>query len=232
MIKIFESEVLSVKQENDSVKILKFSVPEDFDFKPGQYVSLTIPFDGKKLRRPYSIASSPGKDFIELCVKIVDGPGSKFINSLVEGGKVEFFGPAGKFVIDEDAKNNDMIFVAVGTGITPFASMIENLLDIGFQKKIILLKGFRYEENILYDEKFSKLAEKHNNFKFYNILSRPKNQEFGNKGYVQNFLEKYLPENFQGNIYICGLSPMINSVKDKLISLGIWRERIFYEKYD
>ena len=42
MIKIFESEVVSVEKANDSVRILKLSVPKDFGFKPGQYVSLSV----------------------------------------------------------------------------------------------------------------------------------------------------------------------------------------------
>ena len=101
-----------------------------------------------------------------------------------------------------------------------------------FKKRIILIKGFRSEKSSLYDEEFSKLADRHENFEFCNILSRPENSAFENKGYVQDFLEKYLPENFSGHVYICGLSPMINAVSEKLVSMGIPKERIFYEKYD
>lgn len=231
MIQIFESEVLSVFDVNASVKILRFSKPKNFDFKPGQYVSLSVPFEGKKLRRPYSIASSPEENYIETCVKLVDGPASKFIKTLKKGDKVELFGPAGKFVIDKSSIMNDIIFVSVGTGITPFLSMVPYILKNNFRNKIIFLKGFRHEEDILYDEEFKKLKEKYPNFEFHNILSQPKNPEFQDKGYVQDFLEKYI-QNLNSDIYICGLSPMINAVREKLISLGISENRIFFEKYD
>ena len=157
---------------------------------------------------------------------------TNYIHKLQKGEKVELFGPAGKFVIEKDSFEKDIIFVATGTGIAPFRSMINYLLRKGFQKRIILIKGFRNEKSSLYDKEFSKLADRHRNFEVYNILSRPENAGFENKGYVQDFLQKYLPENFSGHVYICGLSPMINAVNDKLVSMGVQKERIFYEKYD
>ncbi|MEK6760396.1 MAG: FAD-dependent oxidoreductase [Nanoarchaeota archaeon] len=234
MISIFQSEVLHEEMVNDSVKLLKLSVPENFQHQAGQYVSLSIPFEGKKYRKPYSIASHPGKEkAVELCVKIIEGSHTtNYIHKLQKGDDVELFGPAGKFVLEKDYLEKDIVFVATGTGIAPFRSMIKHLLKNGFHKRIILLKGFRNENSSLYDGEFSELQDKHRNLEVYNILSRPENVGFEDKGYVQDFLKKYLPENFSGHVYICGLSPMINAVHDKLISMGILKERIFYEKYD
>lgn len=230
MIQAFKSKILSVEEANDSVKILKFSVPKDFSFKAGQYVSLSVPFEGKKLRRPYSIASSPEKNYLELCIKIIpEGNASNFVQTLKKGDKVEFLGPMGKFIIKNPNKN--LIFISTGTGITPFRSMINDLFKKNFKQKIILIYGFRKEENVLYEDEFSELERKYPNFKFHTILSRP-NKEHGNIGHVQNFLEKYIPENFDGDFYLCGLSRMINSAIEKLTSLGISEDRIFYEKYD
>ncbi|MBI2043264.1 FAD-dependent oxidoreductase [Candidatus Pacearchaeota archaeon] len=232
MISVFSSEVLEIKNLEGNVKILKLFVPENFVFKAGQYVSISVPFHGKKLRRPYSIASPPGKNgFIELCIKIVDGLASNYVKTLSEGDEIELFGPLGKFVFEESSKNKDVVFVSAGTGVTPFVSMIPNLLENGFKNKIILIKGFRYEENILYDKEFSELRKKCSNFEFHDVLSRPKNPAYKNKGYVQDFLEKFVPKE-NCDIYICGLSPMINSVKEKSLSLGIPENRIFFEKYD
>ena len=234
MIKIFESEVVSVEKANDSVRILKLSVPKDFGFKPGQYVSLSVFIGGKKFRKPFSIAfPSAKKGEIELCVKLVENSKtSEFVSKLKKGDKVELFGPAGKFLIGEHSMKKDLVFISVGTGITPFVSMIPSLLEGKFKNKIILLKGFRYDENILYDQLFNKLKIKCKNFEFHNILSRPNNSKFGDKGHVQDFLEKYLPKDFKGDAYICGLSPMIIAVKKKLISMEVPEKNIFYEKYD
>lgn len=233
MISVFNSKVLEIKNLPGEVKILQLSVPDNFSFRAGQYVSISVPIDGKKLRRPYSIASSPSKKkSIELCIKIVNGLASNYVKTLSEGDEIELFGPAGKFILFGDSLQRDIVFVAVGTGITPFISMINQLLETGFKNKIILIKGFRHEENILYDKELEKLKEKHKNFEFHNVLSRPKNLNFKNKGYVQDFLEKFIPNKKNSDIYICGLSPMINSVKEKALDLKIPENRIFFEKYD
>jgi len=105
-------------------------------------------------------------------------------------------------------------------------------LKKGFSNKIILLKGFVNENEILYDEEFLELQAKYKNFEFHNVLSNPKNKKFENKGHVQDFLDKYIQENFQGDYYLCGLSKMIDNVTKKLENMGFKKDRIFFEKYD
>ena len=232
-VKVFESNILEVKYLFQDIKCLKISPPKNFEFKAGQYLSLTCYFNGEKFKSPYSIASAPNKEFIEFCVKLIDnGRASNFIKNLKEGDKVELLGPLGKFVIDKNSENKDLIFICVGTGIATFTSMIPSLLETGFKNKIILLKGFRNEDENLYEKEFSLLKEKYKNFEFYSILSQPKDPNFENKGYVQNFLDKYVSENFNGDFYICGLKAMIESVVEKLKEKNIDEKRIFFEKYD
>ena len=232
-IRIFESKILETKSLNPSVKYLKFSLPKNFEFKAGQYVSLSIFADGKKLRVPYSLATVPNNEFAEFCVKLVEnGKSSNFVKNLRKNDQIELFGPAGKFIIDENSKNKDLIFISAGTGISTFMSMIPELLSNGFKNKIILLKGFVNENEILYDEEFLELQEKYKNFEFHNILSEPKDKNFEDKGYVQDFLDKYTPKNFKGDFYLCGLKEMIYIAVKKLENKGIKENRIFFEKYD
>lgn len=233
MINIFNSKILDTGYLSPSVKYLKLLVPKNFTFKPGQYVSLSVYKNMKKIRRPFSVASIPNENNIELCIKLVEkSETSNFIKKLKKGDEVELFGPVGNFIINEESKKKDLIFICSGTGISAFISMIPLLLKENFRKKIVLLKGFKRENEILYEKEFLNLKNKYKNFDFHNILSQPKNHNFETKGYVQNFLKKYITKNFQGHVYICGLSDMINAVKEKLISFGISEDRIFYEKYD
>ncbi|MFQ5531527.1 MAG: ferredoxin--NADP reductase [Candidatus Nanoarchaeia archaeon] len=234
--KQFNSNVLEVKELSPTVKVVKFSTPKDFSFSAGQYILISVPAkEGKKIRRAYSIASNPNvKGSIELCVKHIDnGLASNFICNLKEGNEVEFFGPAGRFVIEDNSKDKDIIFIAVGTGISPFVAMIPDLLENGFKNKITLIKGCRHKEDILYNELCNDLKQNYSNFSTHVVLSRPNNLEDCDfKGYVQNCLPEVIPENFQGHVYICGLSEMINEVEKKLKSLGLKEDQIFFEKYD
>ena len=226
MPEIFKSEILEKKQITPTVVCIKFSLPKEFDFIPGQYLSISRISDGKKLRTPYSISSFRGKAYGEFCVKIIDvGKTSSHIGNLKPGDLIELFGPLGKFGVKN--KNKNLVFISTGTGIAPFLPMISDLLKNKFQHKITLLKGFRDESEILYEEEFSNLRKKHSNFEFFNILSQPKNKNYKFKGHVQDFVKKSTSD-----FFICGLSEMIESVKKKLTSLGISENEMFYEKYD
>jgi|TARA_Y100000310_G_scaffold14096_2_gene14323 ferredoxin-NADP reductase len=230
--KIFESKVIESEYSHPKVKCLKFSTPKSFKFKAGQYLSLTIISNGKKFRRPYSISSSPNSEHVGFCVKLNKGSeSSSFVKKLKKGDNVELFGPLGKFVVDSKSKKKESIFISTGTGISPFRSMIPWLLEEGCKKKIILLKGFRNEKEILYNNEFLKLQRKYKNFEFHNILSKPKNKKFKDKGHVQDFFDKYVPKDFDGNFYLCGLRKMVMDVEKKLEKIGIKKNRIFFEEY-
>lgn len=231
-IRSFKSKILEIKSPNPSVKYLKFSLPKNFKFKAGQYVSLSVFVDGKKFRVPYSFASAPNNKFAEFCIKLVkNGRSSNFIKNLKKGDEIELFGPAGKFIVNEKSKDDDLIFISTGTGITPFRSMIHALLKEGFKHKIILLKGFRNENEILCEKGFSKLRKKYKNFEFHNILSQPKNKDFEDKGHVQDFFDKYIPKNFQGDFYLCGYREIVKDVAKELEEKGVAKKRIFFERY-
>lgn len=222
----FRSKVLDVINLTSSVKHLTFSVPEEFNFYPGQFISIILSKEGKEIRRPYSIASQPSKKSVDLCIKIIkNGLLTPLIDSLKIGDEIEVLGPMGNFIIKDFSK--DLIFISTGTGIGPFRSVINNLLENNFKNKIILLTGYRIEEDVLYESEFKELEKKFKNFFYYRILSRSEKEE---NGYVQKLVEKNL--NSENHYYICGLKEMVNSVKEILENNKIPKENIFFEKYD
>lgn len=235
----FESTLLSVSDMTNSVKEFTFSVPENFIFVPGQFATMLFEKDGKKYRRPYSIASSPHeaieKKRIRLCIKKVEGgPGTTLLWSKNTGDKLNFMAPLGVFVLKEEHKNGPLTFVSTGTGVAPFISMIVDLLENNFSHNITLICGYRHVE--LYDELLLTLTKKHNNFTYKPILSQPLKESYtGNKGRVQQLVVDTLhtnPEIKKSNFYVCGLYEMIEQTCRTLISSGISREQIHFERYD
>ena len=225
----FKSKIIESKYINHNTKNILFSVPDDFDFYPGQFISLILFINGEEYRRPYSIASKPQKNKLELCIKILpNGKTTPTIADLKEGDEINVLGPMGTFYVNEKSLNKNIIFISTGTGIAPFRSIINNLLENNFGKNITLLTGYRYKEDILYEEEFKKFDEDYSIFSYFRILSRY--GEENEKGYVQ----KLIDENFDlsADYYICGLKEMVNSVREHLESKGIKKENIFFEKYD
>ena len=96
-----------------------------FDFLAGQFVTITV--NPPTVRRSYSIASAPGKDFIELIADTKrGGPGSQFFENSKVGDEFEFMFPLGVFFYKESPK--PVYFFGTGTGIVPFMSMAEDAL--------------------------------------------------------------------------------------------------------
>jgi len=231
--KRFTGKLIETKSVNENTKILKFSVPFDFSFRSGQYVRLAFYKDGKRILRDYSIFSSPkNKKFIKIYFKRVEGGYcSDALFNLKVGEEIEMKGPLGDFVLKN--KKKDVILISTGTGFSPFKSMVLELLEgEGFQNKLILIRGHRNENDLPCEGRLKRLENENRNFSYYNILSKPKSQSYKLKGHVQDFLEKMVPDNFDGDFYICGLKDMVEDVKNNLEKSGVKNERIFYEKYD
>lgn len=217
----FISEILENKEIDENVRHLVLSIPKNFKFIPGQYISIIKEIEGKKIRRPYSICSPPSqKDKIDLCIKVVKkGIFTPLINKIKCGDKIEVLGPLGEFTISKESKNKDIIFISTGTGIGPFRAMIPSLLESGFNKNITLIAG--YKNNKLYDNEFTSLSQKYSNFNYKTAISIEGKR-----------VTDILPINKEADYYICGLNEMISSVRNILVKNGIEMKNIFSEKYD
>jgi NAD(P)H-flavin reductase len=125
----------------------------------------------------------------------------------------------------------EALFIATGTGIAPFRSMLQAHLLPG-SPAITLLFGVRYESTILYRAEFEKMAVEFPQFRFWPTLSRPKAGWTGRSGHVQTHLEGALGARRDVDVYLCGLKRMVDEVRSILKGMGLDRKQIFYEKYD
>src|SRR6266705_2322832 len=207
-----------------------------FGFVPGQWLSLkqTKP-DGEELTRAYSIASAPGDDRrFALCLnRVQDGFMSNFLCDMKEGEPISCQGPFGDFILRPPIR--DTIFIATGTGIAPFRSMLHWLLADPSRhqnRQFWLLFGVRYEQDIYYREEFERLAQEHSNFDFLPTLSRGGSEWKGLRGYVQEHVPGIVGDRTDMHAYICGLDKMVSANRELLKSLGWDRKQILYEKYD
>ena len=204
---------------------------ERLTFVPGQFVSFTETLAGKKITRPYSIASLPAGNRFELCLNLVkEGIFSPWLFSMELGDAVEMGAPLGFFVVRNPTK--EALFIATGTGIAPFRGMAPEYLSHPQANDLRLIFGVRYENSIYYGNEFEKLARDHPNFRFWPTLSRPEPSWTGRTGHVQIHLLEAIGERRDMDIYICGLKAMVDDVRAILKQMGFDRKQIIFEKYD
>ena len=227
---------------SEKTKHLEFEVVEltNFDFVAGQFVSVREPRGDKFITRAYSIASAArGNNTFDLCLNRVDeGFMSNFLCDREVGETARFHGPHGIFVLKPEVQ--DVIFIATGTGVAPFRSMVQHLfgLDNSGQQRhngrqVWLIYGTRYAEDVYYQEEFVRLAASQPNFHYIATLSRPGDGWQGARGYVQEHLRKIVGDRKDMHAYICGLNEMVSGVRKLLIEDCGWdKKHVIYERYD
>ncbi len=157
---------------------------------------------------------------------------SNYICDLRVGEKVQVTGPSGKrFLLPIDHNKHDYIFMATGTGIAPFRSMCKELFehpDGPTTSQVHVVMGVPYTTDLLYDDFFCALAEKHDNFHYHTAISRER-QEDGSRGlYVGQLVEQKYDDLFasilssdRGLMYMCGLVGMQFGIYQLFAEKGI-----------
>ena len=223
---------MSARDLTPQVRHFEFEVPErkDFPFTPGQFVSIKEDVAGKQVTRAYSIASAPDGNRFALCLNCVpDGLISPLLFALKLGECVEVQEPLGYFTLRHPER--PAVFVATGTGIAPFRSMLLSALPDGVA--ITLLFGVRYEHGLLYRQELEELARRFPQFRFMPTITRPDELWRGAVGRVQAHLESALENHASTpDVYICGSKEMVDDVRAVLKQKGFDRKQIIYEKYD
>jgi ferredoxin-NADP reductase len=207
-----------------------------FGFVAGQWMSFkaTKP-DGEEITRAYSIASPPSEDNrFALCLnRVQDGFTSNYLCDMKEGNEIACQGPFGDFILRPPMR--DTVFIATGTGIAPFRSMLHWLLAEESRhqgKHLSLIFGNRTERDIYYHDEFLRLGAEHPNFHYQPTLSRGGESWQGLRGYVQEHVPAIAQGRTDMHAYVCGLDKMVKANRDLLKSLGWDRKSILYEKYD
>ena len=200
-------------------------------FVPGQFYSVTVRSGEDEVTRAYSIASPPGGDRFSFCANLVpDGRLSPHLFAMNEGDAMEYKGPYGAFILRPDPAPT--IFVATGTGIAPFRSMLLAQLESRPAQQFTLVFGVRHEEGILYHDEFLELARTYTNLHYMPTLTRPQITWKGLVGRVQPHVLRVADGRPDVDVYICGLREMVDDMRAQLKALGLDRKRIIYEKYD
>lgn len=236
--------VKEVIQETKDAIVIQFKQPlfKKINYKSGQFLTLTIPINGKKERRSYSICSTPDlDDHIAVMVKRVSGGlVSNYLNDHVKAGdSLEVLEPMGNFVLEPDrTKKRHLVFFAAGSGITPIFSMLKGILFFEPNSIVSLLYGNRHEGSIIFRKELDTLKQKFGErFNLVHTLTEYDRFWQSYKGRIDktmtvnfvNLLPKFSSEDTL--YFICGPQGMMDAVKEGLSMLKVPQNKIFTESF-
>jgi ferredoxin-NADP reductase len=198
-------------------------------FKAGQYINLFVNIKGIATSRPYTISSPPGKPYLDITIRRKpDGFVSPYLLDQIKPGDIlESTGPVGTFCYEPLIDAPHLVFLAGGSGITPFTSIIRDLTAKHPSVQVHLLYGSRIPEDVIFKDELTILAAEHPDIKMDMIISEPPNDWDGNRG----FLDKENIESLVGSIkgktfFICGPIQMQTLCEKALTDLGVPKRRI------
>lgn len=210
----------------------------EFEFDPGQYMRMILPHDSPDDRgtsRFFTIASSPlQKDFLMHTTKIIKSSFKQTLNSLQPGQEVQYWGPTGKFVLQEDSPR-PLVFIAGGVGITPYHSMLIFAAQKNLTLPLTLFVSFSIPEEIIYYDELTAIAKEHTNIKVIYTLTRPQESKLpwsGETGRVsEELIKKYIDTVSECTYYVSGPPPMVDGTDTLLKDMKISEEQIILEKF-
>jgi ferredoxin--NADP+ reductase len=219
--------------------LIRVAADRPFVFEPGQYATLGLAQpDSTLIQRPMSIASSADDvSEYEFFVRLVSG--GDFTPVLWRqrlGDPVRITGPKGRFLLQNDGRT--CVFVASGTGLAPFMSMIRTLNARGQGRDIVLVHGVSREADLAWREELERTAaQPSSSLHYVPTVSRP--QECpdwkGLTGRAEDVLAGQLDRYGLGpantTIYACGHPQMIETVTTLAMARGFPKEQIRRELY-
>ncbi len=225
-------EITNIFRETHDVKTFRLRAVDGHKirFIPGQYCLVALlskGFEGEK--KPFTFSSSPEKDYIELTVKKI-GDFTSEMHKLSIGAKLEIEGPLGR-AYNFNETERSIVFLAGGSGITPFMSIIRYVVDKNYATRLLLLFANQTEEDIIYRKEYDRIKREHSNIKVVYIVSNDQRWQ-GEKGFIsKEIVEKYINLSTPHFWYVCGPPPFNRAMQSLLAGLKIDEKYIKLESW-
>lgn len=212
----------------DEIWRLDVEVEQPLSFIPGQYVRIRTTPEGPW--RSYSMANAPGETRLSFYVRLVpNGEFSTWLKEKAEiGDTIELDGPRGSFFLR--AEDRPRLFVAGGSGLAPFLSMLRHLGTQDDGQKTTLIVGARTGQHLFAQAEIAAMADANPNLRIaYAVESNP--VDGARIGYPTDLIPE-LGLSAAERVYVCGPPPMVDAVKNSMSRIGLDKAAALYERFN
>ena len=205
-------------------------------FRPGQYVNLFVEIGGVRTSRPFSITSAPGSPWFDLTIREIPGGfvSPWLCQEVPRGTELESTGPAGSFYYEPLIDGDRLLFLAGGSGITPFMSMLRSCANTRWPYRVHLLYGSRTTRDLIFGKELKALAAAHPEFTWDLVVSEPPPRFKGKTGFLdrETILAAVGEDGIaDSKVFVCGPPKMLELVRGTLDGLGVPLHRQRWELF-
>jgi ferredoxin-NADP reductase len=228
----FETHVKEIIQRTYNVTSFRFPRPAELNYKPGQFLFVTIKAqDGKELSKHFSLSSSPTeKKHIEFTKKLSDSDFSAALKALKVGDWARIDAPYGNFTFEGEHERIGLL--GGGIGITPFISICKYCIDTHQKTKVTLLYGNRTENDIAFRKELETLQRQNKNLTVVFILNEASSGWKGATGLITpEMIKKEMPDYKETMFYTCGPPAMVQVMEKMVEQLGLPKAQLKREYF-
>lgn len=220
------AEVLVVEQVASEIMRLEVKVADEVVFEPGQYVRIHP--TGTDVSRSYSMANVPGVNRLEFFIRLVpNGAFSNWLATAKAGDSVELSAPHGTFFLrDEDRPR---LFVAGGTGVAPFLSMLRTMAAHPTRQKTTFLIGARTAGHLFAMDELNTLRDQLKGIDL-EVAVEQGAPSGCHEGYATDLIPK-LGLDPSTRVYLCGPPPMVEAGRKAAEAAGLKRADVLCERF-
>jgi len=243
--KFYRAKVLKRVDFAEDLWMIRVDPGGPFSFKPGQYATLGVQAEPKRIERAYSIVSSPLENEIEFFFELVpQGELTPKLYKLQVGDQMLMRKSAkGLFTLDQKSGRTNHFLVCTVTGVAPFVSYVRTMYrawkesTFKGEHKLFILNGASKSWEFGYHDELCKFAAEVPWLKYVPTVSRPWDDANwkGEFGRVDDVLRKYSDmwglDGTNSVAYLCGHPDMIENGKSMLKRIGFTKEHMKEEVY-
>jgi len=230
-------EIVETSPQTQRTKSLFLELPEWPGHRAGQHVDVRLTAeDGYQAERSYSIASAPESGRIELVVeRLDDGEVSPYLaDELHEGDGLELRGPIGGWFAWDAKEGGPLLLVAGGSGIAPLMAMARHRKAAGSDTPVRLLYSSRSYAEIIFRQELETVADDDETLEVIQTLTRSRPE--GWRGYDRRIDGEMLrevayPPEEHPLAFVCGPTPLVETVATALVDLGHDPNRVKTERF-
>jgi len=228
-MKEIQCQVQSITSLTDHVYKVLLKPEQSVDFLPGQYLNFVMADDDK---RPFSIASSPDSELIELQIGAfgADSYPMQVVDRIKESSQVTIEMPLGKAALNIESKR-PLILLAGGTGFSYIKSMFEYLANTKSQREVIVYWGLRDTSACYELEKTASIINSLTNGQFHPVVQNSDDSWQGKIGMVHQVVMEDIEALAHYDIYIAGRFDMVAVVRDDFVAKGADINHMFADAF-
>ncbi|WP_326541173.1 2Fe-2S iron-sulfur cluster binding domain-containing protein [Pseudorhodoferax sp.] len=221
--------VLAVEAVAEEAVRLVLEAPHPVAFEPGQYLRIRVP--GTEHWRSYSMANGSGTSRLEFFVRTV--PGGVFSEWLRHQAApddiLEASAPRGSFFLRDEARPR--LFVAGGTGLAPFLSMLRRIeAEPALQRQpTTLLVGARSPRHLIAQAELDALRASVPGLQVRQAAEADAGSAL-HAGYATELIAT-LGLAVDTRVYLCGPPPMVDAGRSAAAAAGLARGDVLCERF-